>query len=138
MKIFVLTSVCCLTIGFAIILAKPKIKPIADEMIYEKTHQIVKNQNPKNPKLVKCIMDVLIEKSTADNCYAFDVIFNQNTFKTSVQPFIDNAKSQCELSRFSQRLIFFMSIVFILVFPTMIYGCVHFIFYLINLFRGDA
>lgn len=119
-------------------MAKPKIKQIVDKMIFERIHHIVKNQFQKNPKLVKCIMDVLIEKGTADNCYAFDVMFNQDTFKSCVHPVIDNAKSQCELSRFSQQLIFCMSIVIFLVFPMMIYGCAHFVFYLINLFRGDV
>ncbi|CAG9809973.1 unnamed protein product [Chironomus riparius] len=137
-QIFVLTSVCCLTIGFAAVALKPKIKSIVDEMIYGKIHLIVKSQHAKNPKLIKCIMDVLMENETANKCYAFDVMFNQDTFKSCVQPFIDGAKSQCGISRFSQQLIFSISIVFLLIFPVIIYGFIHLIFYLINLFRSDA
>ena len=133
-----LTSVCCLTIGFATISLKPKIKSILDVMIYEKIHHIVKDQYPKNPKLIKRIMEILIENETASKCYKFDIMFNQDSFKSCVQSYIDSAKSECELSRFSQQLIFSMSIVFFLVFPIIIYGFIHFIFFLINLVRGDV
>jgi len=126
------------TIGFATITLKPKIKSLLDDMIYGKIHRIVKDQYPENPKLFKCIMDKLIGNETANKCYVFDVMFNQDTFKNCVQVHIDSAKSQCEISRFSQQLIFCASIVFFLIFPMMIYGFVHFIFHLINLFRTDA
>lgn len=77
-------------------MVKAKIsKTFSDDSIYDSIKKFLQNQIPDDDEKVDCMVDYYRSNNVADKFYSIDLLLNQEKLRQELQPYADDADSNC-------------------------------------------